>query len=226
MTLKESLEKTKGIVKVGCKSGSGYFFAGDISDEDALQVITDAAVRELRVNEQTKKSIERFLLNHTQLKDSIIKTNIDRELKIFDKGTKKDREKFIKRIANKKLDKYIEEHGKLEKEQKKELKKTLIEESYNDTEVIEYDKGKAEERIALEPKLENKYKARWRKTFETKTCSLHRVEKRISTWKPALDREVEEDGYTPIFFEHYILVEGYIQGRYWDKDEYYKDKQN
>ena len=102
MTLKESLEKTKGIVKVGCKSGSGYFFAGYISDEDALQVITDAAERELRANEQTKKSIERFLLNHTQLKDNIIKTNIERELNRFDKDTDKDREKLVKRIANKK----------------------------------------------------------------------------------------------------------------------------
>ena len=169
MTLKESLEKTKGIVKVGCKSGSGFFFAGDISDEDALQVITDAAERELRANEQKKKSLERFLLNHTQLKDNIIRTNIDRELNRFDK---------------------------------------------------------AEERIALEPKLEKKYKARWRKTFESKTRSLYRAEKRISEWKPALDREVKEDGYTPIFFEHYILVEGHIQGYYWDKDEYYMDKQN
>lgn len=226
MTLKESLAKTKGIVKVGCKSGSGYFFAGDISDEDALQVITDAAERELRVNKQAKKSIERFLLNHTQLKDNIIKTNIDRELNRFDKDTDKDRERLIKRIANKKLNKYIEEHGKLEKEQKKELKQALIEESYNDTEVIVYDKDKAEERIALELELEKKYKERWRKTFESKTHSLHRTEKRISKWKPALDREVKEDGYTPIFFEHYILVEGHIQGRYWDKDEYYKDKQH
>ena len=157
MKLKESLEQTKGIVKVGCKSGSGYFFAGDISDDDALQVITDTAERELRANEQTKKSIERFLLNHTQLKDNIIKNNIDRELNRFDKDTEKDREKFIKRIANKKLNKYIAEHGNLEKEQKKELKQTLIEESYNDTEVIEYDKEKAEERIALEPKLEKKF---------------------------------------------------------------------